>query len=93
MIALVGLFVTLLLAGLALPIVVALYKLMVPRIRISLPLCLLVGTSIVAPIAFQFERLQLSLLYTFEGFMAGGFFYWFDQIAPARKAQKAAKQN
>jgi hypothetical protein len=76
-------------------IAVPLYRILVLRVQISLPLCMLIGLSSAVPIPTFFQQYDVFSisLFAFAGFMAGGLFYWFDQVAPARKALKAVKQH
>jgi hypothetical protein len=70
-----------------------LYKFMALRMGITFPACLVVGTFLAAPLPLAFGSLPVNALFALAGFMAGGLFYLFDQVAPARKALKAVKQH
>jgi hypothetical protein len=71
------------------------YSFLVLRVQVSIFFCLFIGLCAALPIPIIFQQYDVFSisLFAFAGFMAGGFFYWFDQVAPARKAQRAAKQN
>jgi uncharacterized membrane protein len=62
------------------------YRFFVPRMRIRFSLCSAIGICLTAPIPVLFgqnDAFSISL-FALAGLLAGGFFYWFDQVAPAR---------